>query len=148
MWLIWHVWCHQDTWDSGKDVKYITLCHEVHIKYAINHFPTGVLQALTWCPHFFFSLTGWLQRLLCTQHHHLDSKECKWHSQKGWNYSRIISRRPWHREDSWQYPRSWHKSGKWDKMTILLFIFFSFMYHSVVCTYLNFLAPWRFFYQG
>jgi len=31
----------------GIQVKYITSCHEVHIKYAINHFPTGVLQALT-----------------------------------------------------------------------------------------------------
>jgi hypothetical protein len=145
MWLIWHVWCHQDTWDSGK-VHYIMSWspHKVCNK-SFSHRSSSSTHLMS---SFFLSLTGWVQRLLCSQHHHLDSKECKWHSQKGWNYSRIISRRPWHREDSWQYPRSWHKSGKWDKMTILLFIFFSFMYHSVVCTYLNFLAPWRFFYQG
>ena len=116
----------------GIQVKYITSCHEVHIKYMQSiilpqEFFKHSLDVL-----IFFSLTGWVQRLLCSQHHHLDSKECKWYSQKGWNYSWIISRRPWHREDSWQYPRSWHKSGKWNKVATLLFIFFSFMYHSVL----------------
>jgi 6-phosphofructokinase 1 len=43
----------------GIQVKYITSCHEVHIKYAINHSPTGVLQALYVLIFFFVSQGGY-----------------------------------------------------------------------------------------